>query len=55
MRSNCSLCETAKATIDGLAKRRHFEFHTINVMSDGQQQWRNLYEFDTPVVRSVPF
>ena len=51
-RSQCSLCETAKATIEHLAKRRSFEFNTVNVMAAGQQRWKDLYEFDTPVVRS---
>lgn len=51
-RSHCSLCETAQASIDHLANRRSFEVNTINVMAAGQQQWKDLYEFDTPVVRS---
>lgn len=50
-RANCSLCETAKVTIDKLAqKRSSFEYNVINVMADDQRQWRDLYEFDTPVV-----
>ena len=51
-RPNCGLCDTAKATLREVAKSRPFDFHEINVMSGEQEEWRALYEFDTPVVRS---
>lgn len=50
-RSNCSLCDTAKSTINQLAARRSFDLVQIDVMVSDQAQWRDLYEFDTPVVR----
>jgi hypothetical protein len=25
-------------------------YHEINVMEPGQEKWKSLYEFDTPVV-----
>jgi glutaredoxin len=53
-RANCSLCETAKAVISTVEKRRDFQYVEIDVMAPGQKQWKDLYEFDTPVVRS-PF
>ncbi|KAL9119654.1 MAG: hypothetical protein Q9187_003795 [Circinaria calcarea] len=49
-RANCSLCETAKAMLRGLEKRRSFEYKEVDVMAEGQKEWRELYEFDTPVV-----
>lgn len=53
-RANCSLCETAKAVISKVEKRREFQYVELDVMAPGQKQWKDLYEFDTPVVRS-PF
>lgn len=50
-RANCSLCSTAKSVISSLGKRRSFEYNEVDVMAAGQQQWKDLYEFDTPVVR----
>ena len=33
--------------------RRPFEYTEIDVMAPGQTKWKNLYEFDTPVVRPL--
>lgn len=49
-RANCSLCDTAKSTISQVAARRSFELAQIDVMALDQTQWKDLYEFDTPVV-----
>jgi len=49
-RSGCSLCTTAKNTLQDLQAKRPFDYNEINVMESGQQQWKDLYEFDTPVV-----
>ncbi|KAI4122419.1 MAG: hypothetical protein LQ347_006504 [Umbilicaria vellea] len=48
-RANCSLCETAKTVLSNVKKGREFEYNEINVMEPGQRQWKDLYEFDTPV------
>lgn len=37
----------------GLEKRRSFEYREVDVMADGQKEWRDLYEFDTPVVHPL--
>lgn len=50
-RANCSLCSTAKSVISSLGKKRSFEYNEVDVMAAGQQRWKDLYEFDTPVVR----
>ena len=50
-RSNCSLCESAKAVLSRVQTQRPFKYEEIDVMSSGQQQWKDLYELDTPVVR----
>lgn len=49
-RANCSLCDTAKSVLAGLGKKRSFDYHEVDVMASGQQQWKLAYEFDTPVV-----
>ena len=49
-RANCSLCDTAKAIIAGLEKKRNFDYSEIDVMAAGQKQWKDAYQFDTPVV-----
>lgn len=51
IRQNCSLCTDAKGVMSNVWDRRPFEYTEIDVMSAGQTKWKNLYEFDTPVVR----
>ena len=50
-RANCSLCDNAKSTIKAVEKRRAFQYDQIDVMTEGQERWKLLYEYDTPVVR----
>ena len=52
-RSNCELCKTAKSVLGNLGKKRSFEYNEVDVMATGQKQWKDLYEFDTPVVSNV--
>ena len=49
-RVNCSLCDTAKSAISQARKTREVDYEEIDVMADGQRAWRDLYEFDTPVL-----
>ena len=49
-RKPCGLCDAAKAVVEGLNAKRPFDYREINVMESGQEKWRDLYEFDTPVV-----
>lgn len=53
-RENCSLCEEGKRVIQELRKKRSFDYDQVDVMASGQQQWKILYEFDTPVVGIHP-
>jgi hypothetical protein len=52
-RTPCSLCDTAKTVVQNVQKQRVFKYNEINVMEPGQEKWKALYEFDTPVVRLV--
>lgn len=51
-RANCSLCETAKRVVTDLQQKREFEYREIDIMREGQEAWKDIYEFDTPVVDS---
>ena len=52
-RGDCSLCETAKAVVSNVRKKNPgSDYVEIDVMGGGNEGWRNLYEFDTPVVRN---
>ena len=52
-RPDCSLCVDAKGVLSKVWDRRPFEYDEIDVMK--QDKWKALYEFDTPVVSSVPY
>ncbi|KAH8809773.1 hypothetical protein F5882DRAFT_96887 [Hyaloscypha sp. PMI_1271] len=49
-RANCSLCTKAKQTLSEVWDVKPFEFKQIDVMRPEEKNWRNLYEFDTPVI-----
>ncbi|KAF1968387.1 glutaredoxin 2 [Bimuria novae-zelandiae CBS 107.79] len=53
-RSPCSLCDTAKAVVQNVKKERNFTYEEINVMEPGQEGWKTVYEFDTPVIHIDP-
>ncbi|KAL9099239.1 MAG: hypothetical protein Q9163_005230, partial [Psora crenata] len=53
-RRNCSLCDTARSTLREVGKTRSFEYCEIDVMSTGQERWKDAYEFDAPVVHVQP-
>lgn len=52
-RPNCSLCDSAKTVLQIVAKKRSFDFNEIDIMLPGQNEYKGLYEFDTPVVRAL--
>lgn len=49
-RTPCGLCDNAKAVVENVRAKRPLDYYEINVMEPGQEKWKNLYEFDTPVV-----
>jgi hypothetical protein len=49
-RSPCSLCDTAKSVVQNVEAKRPLTYEEINVMEPGQEKWKSMYEFDTPVV-----
>ncbi|KAH6719196.1 hypothetical protein DL95DRAFT_437567 [Leptodontidium sp. 2 PMI_412] len=49
-RMNCSLCTNAKQTLSNVWDVRPFHYTEFDVMKPEAKKWRDLYEFDTPVV-----
>ncbi|TQS38994.1 hypothetical protein Golomagni_00487 [Golovinomyces magnicellulatus] len=49
-RANCSLCTNAKQILSDVHKLRSFKYHEIDIMKSESKKWRDLYEFDTPVI-----
>lgn len=49
-RTNCSLCSNAKKTLSQIWDVRPFVYREIDVMASEGKVWRDLYEFDTPVI-----
>ncbi|EEH41411.1 glutaredoxin domain-containing protein [Paracoccidioides lutzii Pb01] len=49
-RVNCSLCDTAKNTIAKLADKKPFLYSEIDVMAPQNKTWKDVYEFDVPVL-----
>jgi len=49
-RENCSLCTDAKTVLSKVWDSKPFVYREIDVMQMHQKSWRDLYEFDTPVI-----
>lgn len=49
-RAHCGLCDTAKLTLSRLRQRRPFDYAEVDIMAPGNQQWKDVYEFDVPVL-----
>ncbi|KAL4959598.1 glutaredoxin family protein [Aspergillus stella-maris] len=49
-RAGCGLCDTAKNTVTQLHKRRPFDYSEVDIMGPGNKQWKDVYEFDVPVL-----
>lgn len=49
-RNNCSLCENAKLALSDAWDLRPFDYQEINIMNPKYKRWRDVYEFDSPVI-----
>ena len=54
-RANCSLCEQAKTVLARVGQKSAFVYEEIDVMAAKHKQWKDMYEFDAPVVRAQPW
>lgn len=53
-RAGCGLCDTAKTTVTQLHKRRPFDYAEIDIMVPEHKQWKDVYDFDVPVLHVQP-
>ena len=49
-REHCGLCTEAKAVLSKVQSVRPFEFREVDIIDPGAKGWRDLYDFDVPVV-----
>ncbi|KAI8965584.1 hypothetical protein F5Y11DRAFT_344460 [Daldinia sp. FL1419] len=50
-RENCGLCTQARSVLSDVWDSRPFEFKEIDIIkSEFKPPWRDLYEFDVPVI-----
>ena len=47
---HCGLCVDVKAVMSRVWDRRHFEYKEIDILAPENGRWKQLYEFDIPVV-----
>jgi len=52
-RANCSLCVNAKQTLSKVWDIRPFIYKEIDILESQEKGFRDLYEFDTPVVSLI--
>lgn len=52
-RPGCGLCDTAKDVLSGLRARRPFAYREVDIAKEEAKGWRDLYDFDVPVVSPV--
>lgn len=49
-RDDCGLCTQAKGVLSNVWDRRPFLYREVNLAKEESKHWRNLYDFDIPVV-----
>ncbi|KAI1776638.1 hypothetical protein F4818DRAFT_440037 [Hypoxylon cercidicola] len=50
-RENCGLCTEARSVLSDVWDTRPFQFKEIDIIKyDSKHRWRDLYEFDVPVI-----
>lgn len=54
-RANCSLCEAAKSVVADVRKKHQVSYSEIDIMALGHEKWKEIYEFDVPVVIQMLF
>ncbi|KAL1840647.1 hypothetical protein VTJ49DRAFT_255 [Mycothermus thermophilus] len=49
-RPNCGLCTQAKSVLSEVWDRRPFLFQEVDIVKPENKGWRDLYDFDVPVI-----
>lgn len=47
---HCTLCKPVKDVMSTVWDRRPFEYEEIDILAPENNKWKQLYEFDIPVV-----
>lgn len=53
-RDTCGLCTQAKSVLSDVWDTRPFQFKEVDIMKPEAKAWRDMYDFDVPVVRWSP-
>ncbi|KAK3694083.1 hypothetical protein B0T22DRAFT_437200 [Podospora appendiculata] len=49
-RENCGLCSQARSVLSDVWDKQPFAFKEIDIIKPESKGWRDLYEFDVPVI-----
>lgn len=49
-RKTCGLCDQARSVLSDVWDARPFQFNEVDIMKPEAKGWRDLYDFDVPVV-----
>ncbi|KIW13185.1 hypothetical protein PV08_08372 [Exophiala spinifera] len=49
-RPDCGLCDVAKARLMEVRQQRTVDYSEINIDTPEQKQWKNVYDYDVPVL-----
>ncbi|GAB1311084.1 Glutaredoxin-like protein (Fragment) [Madurella fahalii] len=49
-RENCGLCSQARSVLSDVWDKRPFAFTQVDIIKPEWRAWRDLYEFDVPVI-----
>ncbi|ROW14706.1 hypothetical protein VPNG_03811 [Cytospora leucostoma] len=49
-RKHCGLCISAKSVLSDVWDSRPFEFKEVDIVDPAAQSWKDLYDFDVPVI-----
>lgn len=49
-KTRCGLCDVAKERIDEVLKKRTVDYQEVDIMTEENKKWYNMYAFDVPVL-----
>ncbi|PSR92402.1 hypothetical protein BD289DRAFT_364577 [Coniella lustricola] len=49
-RKHCGLCISARSVLSDVWDIRPFEFKEVDIVKPESQEWKDLYDFDVPVI-----
>jgi hypothetical protein len=52
-RDDCGLCTQAKGVLSDVWDKRPFQYTEVNLAKPEFKHWKNLYDFDIPVVSTI--